>query len=265
MVLDVTIDDLPFKFKMQFDLGADVTMIYKRSFANFKKESAQYESKLDTVVNNGAKTPVYKNVNLGLGAVSFKDIDLHINENMGYSFNADSIDAREAINIGTIGADLCKDKFLIIDYPNSRIAITNTLPRTFRNLKFIKTKKLNDASFFLPLEIDGKMQDLLFDTGISMFPLVTSEKKAIPISAAMVKDSLEISSWGKYYYTYGNQITKSIKLGNTELPGGLVYYDKIKKFDAWFGNNHFWGIIGNACFINNIVVIDYKNYNIAIK
>jgi hypothetical protein len=265
IMVDIKIDNLPYNFKMQFDLGADVTMIYKKTFANFKKESLKYKSRIDSVLNNGEKTPVYKNINLNTGSATFKNIDLYINENMGYSFNIDSIDLKKSISIGTIGADLFKGKFLIIDYPNSRIAVTDKLPKELSSLDFIKTKKLNDSRFFVPLLIDGKIQDLLFDTGTAMFPLVTSEKNAITISDTAIKDSLEISSWGKYYYTYGNQITKSIKMGNTDLPTGLVYYDKITKFDAWFENNNFWGIVGNAFFINNIVVIDYKNYRIAIK
>lgn len=268
IMIHVKIDNLPYRFKMQFDLGADKTVVYGKTFQSYKKEFEQFETKLDTTNKfwyNNKEYPSYPNVKLTLGEKVFKNIQLGKYTDFGSVFNPDTLKKDETIIIGTIGADLFKDKYLIIDYPNSRIAVVSKLPKEFSNVVFVKTKKLDDGRFYVPLEIGGKTEYVLFDTGTAMFPLITSENNAIAISNDVIKDSIEVSTWGKYYFVYGNQINKPVTLANKTLTNGLVYYDKVKTFDNWFEVNNFWGILGNAFFIKNIVVIDYKNYSIAVK
>ncbi len=268
ILVKTKIDDLPHNFKMQFDLGATHTVIYGKTFESFKKDFATYEQKVDSTAlfwYNGKKYPTYQSINLKLDKVDFKNIGIGKYIDYGNTFSSDTIDKVKSVVIGTIGVDLFQDKFLIIDYPNSKMCVTEKLPKQFEKVSFIDVQKTNDGRIFIPMEIDGKPERLLFDTGVAMFPLLTSEKNAKAIAEPIVKDSLDVNSWGKTYYTYGNTINKPVKLGKKQLPKGLVYYDKIQLFDEWFENNKFWGIIGNAYFINNVLIIDYKNNKIGVK
>ncbi len=266
IMVNCKIDKLKYPFRMQFDLGATKTVIYGKTLQSFPDEFAFYEGKLDTsnlFWYNSKAYPTYQNVDLMLGKARFKKIKIGKYSDYGFTQIKDSIDFSKPLTIGTIGPDLFQDQFLIIDYPNNRIAVTDKLPKQYANLNYTTIKKEN-GRIFIPLEINGKLEYLLFDTGIAMFPLLTSQKHAAEIANAVVQDSIDVNSWGKKYFVYGNQIAKSVRLGNKELPKGLVHYDKIEIFDWWFERDKFWGIIGNAYFRNNVLIIDYKSNRLAI-
>jgi hypothetical protein len=267
IMVNCTIDNLKYPFKMQFDLGATKTVIYGKTFQSFPAEFAVYEHQLDTTNlfwYNSKQYPTYKAIDLKLGKVLFKKTPIGKYTDYGFTQIKDSIDFSKPLTIGTIGPDLFQDKFLIIDYPNHRIAVADKLPNEYANVTFTSIKKEN-GRIFIPLEMNGKSEYLLFDTGIAMFPILTSQKNAMDIADTAIKDSIDVNTWGKKYFVYGNQITKSVKLGNKELPKGLVHYDKIEIFDFWFERDKFWGIIGNAYFKNSVLIIDYKNNKIAVN
>lgn len=267
IMINCKIDTLNYSFKMQFDLGATKTVIYGKTFQSFQNEFAIYENKLDTLKKfwyNGKQYPVYKSIDLSLGNVRFKKVSIGKYSDFGYKQVLDSIDFSRPITIGTIAPDLFKDKFLIIDYPNNRIACASKLPAQFKEVNFTSIKNEN-GRIFVPVEINGKVEYLLFDTGIAMFPLLTSQKNALAIAQSAIQDSIDVTTWGKNYFVFGNKINKTLKLGNKELPNDIVYYDKTEQFDWWFERDKFWGIIGNSYFKNNILIIDYKSGKLGVK
>lgn len=260
------IDKLKYPFRMQFDLGATQTVIYGKTFQSLPEEFALYQNKLDSTClfwYNGKQYPSYKSIDLRLGNTLFKQISIGKYSDYGVTQKKEVIDFSKPLTIGTIGADLFKDKFLIIDYPNNRIAVTDKLPHIYKKLTFTPIKKEN-GRIFIPLQINDRLEYLLFDTGIAMFPILTSQKNAMEIADTNIKDSIDVNTWGKKYFVYGNQMTKPIKFGNKELPKKLVHYDKVEIFDFWFERDKFWGIIGNAYFKDNILIIDNKNNKIAV-
>jgi len=265
--IPVSIDGLPHKFKMQFDLGAVTTVIYGNSIAKYLDKYSGFNNKIDSTksfIINGQKNPMFKNVGLSLGNVSFGERNIGYFKDYGEQIPTDSIYTSTEKHIGTIAPDLFKDKYLIIDYPNKRICVTKNLPRKLAKVDF-QACSITSGRVTIPLTINGKVENLMFDSGSSMFSLITSEENANQISVNNIIDSLSANSWGDNMTAYGKKITSEVKFGKTILQPSNVYYVKNEMIAEFFKQQNIWGITGNAYFLNKIVIIDYKNSRFGIK
>ena len=115
------------------------------------------------------------------------------------------------------------------------------------------------------ITINGKDEDVMFDTGSSLFALITTKENANQISTKPIVDSLKISSWGEYYMVYGQTIQSTVKFGKKSLDKKNVYFDTQKGNYNLYKEEEIWGITGNAYFLNNIIIIDYKNKRFGVK
>jgi hypothetical protein len=266
--IPVKIEDMPYKFTAQLDLGSPSSMLYGNSITPYLEKGSILKSKIDTGLKtwlDSKQYPIFRGVNMQLDNVPFENIDLAYYKGYGDSLTEDSVKSNTVKEIGTIGSGFFHDKVLIIDYPNHRICVTDVIPKEFQVNGNIIDFKFVEGLIVIPVQIDGKMENLIFDSGSSIFSLNTNEKNANDISGnAAIEDSLKINSWGKYYYTYGKKVSKEVKIGNVVLPKTLVYYDK-REWDYFFIRNNIWGITGNAYFFNNVVIVDFKNNKFEIS
>jgi hypothetical protein len=267
MVVPMSIDNLPHNFNMQLDLGAIETVIYGNSISPYLEKYPKLKSKIDTSLTfwmQNQKNFKFKNIDLKLGSVSFGSNNIGHFKNFGDDIPRDSIMTKSEKHIGTIAPDLFQDKVLIIDYPNKRICVSKELPKQYANASF-QPYKIKEGRIRIPFLINDKEEDLMFDTGSSLFSLITTQKRAFQISNEKVVDSLKISSWGEYYMVYGRKVNSKIKFGELELSRSTVFYDNIKKNDKFYDDEKIWGITGNAYFFNNIVIVDYKNKRFGVQ
>ena len=267
MTIPVTLDNLPNKINMQLDLGAYETVIYGNSIKPYLEKYSELNNKLDTTLKFKIQSQTnykFKNVALKLGNVSFGNRNIGHFKNFGDNISKDSINTSTERSIGTIGPDLFENKILIIDYPNKRIAVTTELPKQFSKTQF-KHYKIKDGRIKIPITINGKDEDVMFDTGSSLFALITTPQRANEISAKPIVDSLKISSWGDFYTVYAQVIKSKVLFGQKQLNKANVYFDTKKKNDHFYSEEEIWGITGNAYFLNNIVIIDYKNKRFGVK
>jgi hypothetical protein len=64
----------------------------------------------------------------------------------------------------------------------------------------------------------------------------------------------------------GCKANKPVEFAGKVLENLTVYYEKDNYFDPFFTENDLvWGITGNACFLDNVVIIDYKNETFRVK
>jgi hypothetical protein len=265
--IPVSIDGLPHKFNMQFDLGAVTTVIYGNSIAKYLDKYSGFNNKIDSTksfIINGQKNPMFKDVGLSLGNVPFGKRNIGYFKDYGEPIPIDSIYTSSEKHIGTIAPDLFKDKYLIIDYPNKRICVTKNLPRKLSKVDF-QACSITSGRVTIPLTINGKVENLMFDSGSSMFSLITSEENANQISVNNIIDSLSANSWGDNMTAYGKKINSEVKFGKTILQPSNVYYVKNEMIAEFFKQQNIWGITGNAYFLNTIVIIDYKNSRFGIR
>lgn len=261
MAIPVEIDNIPANFNMQFDLGAVKTVIYGNAFLPYLDAYPGLKNKIDSskkFLIQGEENPVFTNMALQMGPVSFMDIEIGYFKNFGSKIDKDSIHSGTAKHIGTIGPDLFQNKVLIIDYPKKRIAICEEIPKQYKRATF-KPFKSDDGRPKIPLLINGKTEDVMFDTGSSIFTVTTTKINALQTAKPEVVDSLSVSSWGKQITFYGVRINQPIKFGDKTLNGSLVYYDEQETFQDFYKFVKIWGLAGNVFFLQNTVIIDYKN------
>lgn len=261
MSVPVEVEGVPNRFKMQLDLGAEKTIIYGNTIKNYLLKYENLNQKIDTTLAyymNSKKYPMLRDVDFKVGKVPFGKINIAYLKGFGNEIPVDSLNTASVKWLGTVAPDIFQGKILIIDYPNKRIAVTEKLPPAYAKASF-QPFKLNNGRIKLPLTINGEQKDLLFDTGSSLFPLLTTETHAGVISGGDVVDSIKTSSWGDQYFVYGKKVNTTVKLGSKTLKPALVYADRKHKFDQFYQQERIWGITGNAYFLNDVLIIDYNH------
>ena len=271
ILIPVKFENLPNNFVMQLDLGANETVMYGNTVESFFEKIPILEDKIDTTKfykNQRGEYPYLNGVRLNIGNMRSCKIDVGYLKGYGYKLDKDSINTKSEIRIGTIGADIFKDKILIINYPLNEICINDSTQIDYSEYSFVSFEFVDenkDNRLLLPFEINGKTQRLLFDTGASMFELSTIENNASMICENEISDSLVVNSWGEKMTMIGKKSNKTLNLGDKIFPQIMVYYDKANKYDFFYESNNIFGLTGNALFLNNVVLIDYKNKLFGIK
>ena len=267
MNVPVTVDGLQHAFTMQLDLGAVKTNLYGNTFQAYMDVYPSLIDKIDstkTFTIQNEKNIMFEGMRLSMGDLEFSNIDIGLFAGYGTPMTADSVKTKTSKHIGTIAPDLFQEKVLIIDYPNNRICLSEELPSEYSNLDF-QDLVLESGRITIPFNINERREMLMFDTGSSMFSLLTTKNNAKQISDGIVADSLSVNSWGTDVPVYGSKIITDVEFGGKSLPNTLVYYVDNPQFDAGFKQIGIWGITGNAYFSSNTIIIDYRNKKIAIK
>jgi hypothetical protein len=267
ITIPVTIDELPQKFTMQFDLGAPTTCFYEKPLKRFLVEYPFLNNKLDTTKKfllNGKENPFFKNVNLHLDEVIFDGIDVGLLADFETENPPDCISSETETTIGTIGSDLFQNKILIIDFKLNRLAITDALPDEYQNASF-ENFKINKGRIKIPFRINGKTEDLMFDTGSSAFSLITTKQNALEIGGNEIVYSLIVPSWGQFIPVYGLETAAPVAFGDKKLGNTVVYYSEYTSWNDFYKSENIWGVTGNALFFNDIIIIDYKNNRFGVR
>ena len=267
MMVPVSFQYLPYKFNMQLDLGAVNTVLYGNTWEAFAESHPELKEKLDSTLTfliQGKKNYKLRDIELSLGEVSFGKRNIGYFKEFGDSITIDSIGPGTEVRIGTIAPDLFQEGILIIDYPNNRICYTSSLPKEYSKASFLPFK-LEKGRIKLPFVINNKKVDLLFDTGSSLFPLITTMNTAKQVSSGAVVDSFMVASWGRHYMIYGEQTVVPLKFAKRPLASTIAYYEKEDTMSKFFEKERIWGITGNALFLDQIVIIDYVHRRFGVR
>jgi hypothetical protein len=129
--------------------------------------------------------------------------------------------------------------------------VANNLPAQFKKAQF-QPFKIDDGRIKMPLNIDGQEQFLMFDTGSSLFALITSEENANKVSKKSINRLTQNIKLGRLL-VYGKKTDKIIKFGNKILQQSLVFFDKQHKSDGFYKDEKIWGITGYSSphFLDN--------------
>ncbi len=250
--IPVGIDDLPYHFAMQFDLGAVTTEFYEIPMTPYLRKSPALYKKLDS--------PFYHHIDLTLDKIRFADLTIAHHAGFGDSLSIDSAWTTTPKLVGTIAPDLFKDKILLIDYPNQRICMVSQLPDWIEKRASFVPIKIQDGRISVPFTVGGKPVALLFDTGSSIFSIVTSGDHMVDFAGtgnAMTDTVAGGESWGQKVTFYGKPISGEVRLGGHLMPPSSVYYTPDVPH-GWMVEAKVVGLTGNGYFMKNIVIVDYK-------
>lgn len=246
---------------MQFDLGANRSMLYENTLSAFCEKYPELKkdtvNKEDYIVFNNAEISISDNRSL------FAD-RLYVKKDFGYS----EIDTASII-IGSLGYDIIGDNILILDFKSDRYAISESVPVGLESkVNYIDSADLNKFPIILPFKYGKKKIRLFYDTGSSMFPILTGTNRLKKISKhRRVQEIDSISSWGKFIPVFtpleakdkiGNLVIGDVDLGKVDIYG-------IKKMNSLkFLGRYLYGITGNVVFDDKILIINRKNDSFGI-
>lgn len=260
-LVPVYINGINKKLYMQFDLGADISILYENTIKKLYKEQ---NIKLDTLVSKKGNLYI-KNVELTINKnVKITAKKFYVWRNMGSS----NLNTTRII-VGTLGYDIIGDNILILDFKENRYTLTDNIPESMKaKIQFIDNSDLNKFPIIIPFKLGKKKIRLMYDSGASMFPILTGTNRLKKLSEDGVIDSIGyVNSWGKKIRIYrehelkpsiGNLYIGNIDLGKIDIYGTNMY-NKLS-----FAGRYLFGITGNVIFENKIILIDRKNNRFGI-
>ncbi len=247
------------KFQCQLDLGSNVSLFYENPLKNSFSKYPTLRNKLSYYKDHlfrGEQYRCLKNMRLVLGNTVAATPTLLLREQYGDTAIED------VPVIGTIGADLFKDKILIMDFPNHRLCIVDEIPDAYHVNMF--DIEINQYGFMIiPVSINGKVYKVMYDSGSSIFSLITSPEHISSFSREKDADTLIINSWGTKKQVVGRSMRDSLALAGRQYGGFNVY--SMEGLGSFLADSKIDAMTGNALFWNNVVIFDFKHKKIGIR
>src|SRR5690554_2735616 len=166
--------------------------------------------------------------------------------------------------LGTIGADVLKNKIVQIDYQKQEIIF---IDKADTNLFEFHPMNLSHGRPVLGIVADERRYSFIFDTGSSLFELWTTKKtwKKFAFKNSPVNE-FTIWSWGQLSTIYSAPVIYDYSLFKCkEINLNSVCYSSNKKHDKIFKQAKVNGVIGNKPFLRTVLVLDFKTERFGIK
>ncbi len=269
ILLPLSIQGLPGRFNAQFDLGAVRSIFYENALKNYFKLYPPFSAKIDTTDKSmkfDVEHYMLRNVIVYIDSLPSPVTDYVVYKNFGTEIPEDSIETTLPKLIGTISADVCRNKFLIIDYPLNRLCFADSIDDELLNKFELVDFKMESGRIKIPFKMGNDVYFLMYDTGSSIFPILTDStywEKYADLTSNDI-DTLNISSWGTWYDVYGAPLKTPVFIGERQLENKRIYLNPRKDFAEFFRREQVLGITGNAYFLNETVIIDFKHTRFGI-
>ncbi len=261
MFIPCKVDGITNIVTFQFDLGADLTGIYENTFSSFYSQTPKLEQKIKRLKSGlqfWNKSKSFDDLSISFGNYIATNKNAFVKNN--YGERVEIINLNDTIHLGSIGADLFKDRVLIIDYPNKQFAICEKVVQNYQD-NLIDIELDRNGRVILPMKINNKNYRIMFDNGSSIFPIITSAKNILNYSTSADIDTIQISSWGQTHGVTGKLIKDTFELAGQNFSNIKVYANHsglgIDKATD--------GMTGNALFWDKTIIIDFKNKKFGVK
>ena len=253
MLLPISIPGCERIFYAQFDLGAPTSILYEKKIEaindRYHNFSIHEKDGLRSVSNFKFQAG---DLELLAGKISLKNFS-----NTGIDWS----DSTSIEIIGTIGSDLIDEKALIIDYPNQKITLSNSLADSIQNTTTLKNFEWEERRILLPATINGNETILYFDTGSSAFELLTSKSNFEELRKPGGEiERFGVNSWGNTLWAHTSSTEHSAVIANTSVPIKKITYIDGTSFvqNLLMRFSGMGGMTGNKLFIDRVLIIDTK-------
>ena len=250
------INNLPF----QFDLGANQTLIYE----NPLKKYPTLHSKIQIIDATAAGNKVFEldSIDLYFGNKQYENYKSYGLIDYGHDINNTLSPCKNEHHFGSIGGDLFQKSAVIIDFIKQTITVTDSLTeQQDSQFHFIDCEIINNY-LVIPIEVSGKTYRYIYDTGASLFSILTSESIANELTNKNDKETtLLITNFGTPVETKGKISKGNFKIGQFEFKSDTIRYSSFFRFEE----REYDGLIGNAMFLDRRVCLDFKNKKFGIN
>ncbi|GAB7257399.1 hypothetical protein [uncultured Polaribacter sp.] len=266
--LSFKIDSFPNRFSAQFDTGAE-SFFKENTISSFIENNTKLLKKLDSISGNKNLNNLQVKSGLSNLNLKFKDTvvlqkKVFLYPNTGKIYTEEEFDTSR-IHLGTLGVDLLKNKILIMDYVSERLTILEEIPSNYKIKKSIPFVLDDINRVYLPIKLRGNSFYIMFDTGSSVFSLITFDKtiwNGVKKNSNM--DTLSVSSFGKYYDVYGSTIEEDVYLMDMNLKNFKMHYNTRPVNKTFLNGLQVIGTTGNKLFLNKMIAVNYKNNTLNI-
>lgn len=247
MYVPVSLEGIPTPFRMQFDLGLDVNVIYGNTLEAIAKD---YPSMIP--IERADYSILLRKLKLG-------EVQSNVDSIFVYPDFGD-VEVSEKQVIGSIGLNELHGKVTIIDFQHRTLSIQDSLPvADASNYNFSKLEQ-KGSKLFVSLGVDGKEHPFLFDTGNGK-PFITIDRDLFnSVTAAQREpvDTVRASSWGETIELYGAKIQSALKLGGTSVNGvsDAIYYTESPRIKELYGDLGVSHSMGVDMFLDSRIVLD---------
>lgn len=253
MIVPLKIEGLAHNFYMQFDTGAYDSFIYENNLKSLRaigldikevvKDDVRYVENLDFILDdNHIKASMIK-----------------IYPNYGHSF--DKNDTIGRIGIGTIGSDFIVNRVTAIDFKNQNIKLYNERPEWMAALPNFKSFDFPGRRIMLPVTLDNKDYEFLYDSGCSAFGLITIKSRFDKYTDENTKQvNYDAKAWEGSIPIRSKETDKLFTIGGTDLKLKRVsfvdMYGITQPLITPFTRVGGW--LGNQPFTESTLILDTK-------
>ena len=258
--IDGKINQVLYPLELQFDTGAANSILYGNTLHSLIKLQPSLAAQWPELKKDSLKQWIPINVDLAMMPTGPRLRKAYVLNQYGDTIASDELTKGKPVHIGSWGLDACVGKTVLVDFKHQRIAFLDQ-PVNDRFVSFVPFR-LEKNRIKVPLTINGKEYYFLYDSGASLFPIMTVKKGWDLINPVATSDTIKgVSTWGKYYDVYGAPLGAKAYLGNSPLTAKTIYYhpDPDKYHEPVFDEAGVVGSIGNSYFFDQILVIDFKN------
>lgn len=253
VMMPVIIDGIPRKFYFQFDTGAPHSLIYGKPLASLIAHGANFKAE----GKKGAR--MAKNIRLSLGGSPVDISSIAILEDYGEPI--DWQDTAKTIRLGTIGSDFIDGKVVVIDFKQQNVKIYEDRPEWMSSLSGFTPFEYQGRRLMLPVEIEGRKRQLLYDSGCSAFGLITSKHRFKKYSDKNAKElTYDANSWGAKWPIHHKASETMLDIGGNDIPLRRISYVDLygnwQRFMTPF--TRIGGFLGNKPFIGNTLILDTR-------
>ncbi len=261
MFLPLNLDNVTKTYYAQLDIASNYTILYQR---NLQSITAYNYLHFDSLADATNAYPLFgiNGVEVNIGKLKFGKRNIRGYKNFGEPIISNKNDLAEENCIGTVGANIFLNKLLIINFPDQTISVLDSSNADLENYFSFEECKIIDSSILVPIVVNEKTLYFMYDTGSSLFPMITSLSKWKEITTQKINDTIPVTNWRNPVTMLGSYSSKKIKIGINSLTNFKVYYTLDNYFD--FQRMYCDGIIGNALFLNKTICIDYKTKRFGI-
>ncbi|MEM5564999.1 hypothetical protein WNY78_07780 [Psychroserpens sp. AS72] len=243
IIIPLKIEGLAHHFYMQFDTGSPHSFIYEKDLNSLRsigmdineviKDDARYVEHFDFVLDgNHIKASMIK-----------------ILQNYGHTF--DKNDSIGRIGIGTIGSDFIGNRITAIDFKHQKIQLFDNRPKWMTSLPKFKPFDFTGRRIMLPVTVDNKDYEFLYDSGCSAFGLITTKNRFDKYTNGNTKEvNYDAKSWKSSIPIRSKKTDKLVSIGNANLKLKRVSYvdmyttlqpliTPFTKIGGWLGNQPF--------------------------
>src|SRR5579863_9419629 len=176
MLLPVKVHNFKGNVVAQFDLGSNATMLYGNSIKNYFGNPHTVYGLVDTskkfISDAGIRICSADGMTIQLGAHQINHL---LYAEYGDETPRDSLYTVSEKLVGTIGADFTVGKVLIIDFPNRKMCLIDTMYKYCSNKASFVDCRVKNSRIQLPVMVNGEIKWFVFDTGAGILVINTDK------------------------------------------------------------------------------------------